>query len=34
MSNMAILTYLQNASKKFVLDALDSGVKPAVMNSV
>lgn len=34
ISKMAILTYLQNASKKFVLDALDSGVKPAVMNSV
>ncbi len=34
ISKMAILTYLQNASKKFVLDALDGGVKPAVMNSV
>ena len=28
------LAYLQNASKKFVLDALDSGIKPAVVNSV
>jgi acyl-CoA dehydrogenase len=34
MAKMAILTYLQNASKKFVLDALDGGVKPAVVNSV
>lgn len=28
------LAYLQHASKKFVLDALDSGIKPAVVNSV
>jgi len=34
IAKMAILTYLQNASKKFVLDALDGGVKPAVVNSV
>ncbi|MCV6607270.1 MAG: acyl-CoA dehydrogenase [Campylobacterales bacterium] len=28
------LTYMQKASEKFVLDAIDSGEKPAVLNSV
>ncbi|WP_024954702.1 acyl-CoA dehydrogenase [Sulfurospirillum arcachonense] len=34
IASMAALTYLQIASKKYVLDALDTGVKPAVINSI
>lgn len=34
LGKIAGLTYMQRASKKYVLDAIDSGEKPAVINSV